>query len=158
MDRVILIVFVNLELADPLADPLGVLLMLDEPVCVRVMNGVDDGIDEDVGDFVLLIVLLIVGEEDRVLLEDIDREEDGDDVPVLDVETDLVEVTVPKSVCVLFGDALKESTEDAVLDKDADLVPVPDDVPVFEDVIEPETVGDPLPVFDEDTEPVDVLV
>jgi hypothetical protein len=122
------------------------------------MNGVDDGIDEDVGDFVLLIVLLIVGEEDRVLLEDIDREEDGDDVPVLDVETDLVEVTVPKSVCVLFGDALKESTEDAVLDKDADLVPVPDDVPVFEDVIEPETVGDPLPVFDEDTEPVDVLV
>jgi hypothetical protein len=52
------------------------------------MNGVDDGIDEDVGDFVLLIVLLIVGEEDSVLLEDIDREEDGDDVPVLDVETD----------------------------------------------------------------------
>jgi len=44
------------------------------------------------------------------------------------------------------------------LDKDADLVPVPDDDPVFEDVIEPEIVGDPLPVFDEDTEPVDVLV
>jgi hypothetical protein len=44
------------------------------------------------------------------------------------------------------------------LDKDADLVPVPDDDTVFEDVIEPEIVGDALPVFDEDTEPVDVLV